>query len=140
MSTLADVRALMCTNRKWSKLSPDTARQIRRWKFIHPTAVLIKELTFEYHMQEDIDAAGLGAYEPGVVPHLCVETCGSDMFIIGHRRVAITREYPLIKFAYDDRDPHGWICGDLAQIRSDQRSGIRLGNVVTDQVDSSLFS
>ena len=46
MSTLADAQALMCTNRRWSRLPVDIAKQNREPKFIHPTARMIKQLDF----------------------------------------------------------------------------------------------
>ena len=49
MSTLADVQALMCTNKTWSMLSPDIVELIRESKFIHPTARLINHLNFEWN-------------------------------------------------------------------------------------------
>ena len=38
--------ALKTTNRKWNTLSPDVTRQIRNFRPIHPTALLIKDLEF----------------------------------------------------------------------------------------------
>ena len=48
MTTSADVRALMCANRQWSKLRSDEMRQLCQVRFIHPTARLIHELNFEH--------------------------------------------------------------------------------------------
>ena len=46
-TTSADVRALMCVNRKWKALPANEKMLLSQVCFVHPTAHLIKELKFE---------------------------------------------------------------------------------------------
>ena len=43
---MTPTQALKAANRQWSTLSPDASRKIESCRFIHPTALLINDLTF----------------------------------------------------------------------------------------------
>ena len=53
MST-PDVCALKAANRQWSNLDAEMTREIGKLKFIHPTALLIKDLKFRFTLPDQL--------------------------------------------------------------------------------------
>ena len=114
--------ALKTTNRQWNKLPPDVTRQIRNFRPIHPTALLIKDLEFRYFPEDR---------PPWLVPNCLQVTpaCANssknirildsawpyDIFLDS------SRQYTLSDFGDSEYDRY--------QIDSDRASGIRLGRV-----------
>ena len=96
-------------NRQWNTLQPNVCTEIDNWRFIHPTALLIKELTFEVREQDSF-------WERTVQ----VKTNDDTTFF--RYRLRSSRHHRVLK------------SGDLDkffryQIYSDERSGIVLGRV-----------
>ena len=123
--------ALKTTNRQWHELSPDVTRQIRNFRPIHPTALLIKDLEFRYFPEDR---------PPWLVPNRLQVTSACALFIrMLHKAwpydiqwrgrferemrndivLDDCRQYTLEDFNYSDYD--------IYQISSDLASGIRLG-------------
>ena len=50
---LFNVCALKAANRQWNNLSPELTREIGKLRFVHPTALLIKNLSF-YTLSEEL--------------------------------------------------------------------------------------
>ena len=101
--------ALKATSRQWNRLSPEVQRMISmRTLFVHRTAPLIKDLTFQY-----LD----------ISMHV-VECPGAQYFTViddGRCRRFRHRIFDLWDFGDTEYDRY--------QIDSDQQSGITLGRV-----------
>ena len=101
--------ALKATSRQWNRLSPEVQRMISmRTLFVHRTAHLIKDLTFQY-----LDVSF----------HL-VECPGTQYFTVivqGRCKRFNHRLFDLWDFGNTEYDRY--------QIDSDQQSGITLGRV-----------
>ena len=114
--------ALKTTNRQWNTLSPDVTRQIRHFRPIHPTALLIKDL--EFTRLPETDPPG-GVYRPARL--LVASACANSSNIIRNLDSAwpydifldSSRQYTLSDFGDSEYDRY--------QIDSDRASGIRLG-------------
>ena len=115
--------ALKTTNRQWNKLPPDVTRQIRKFRPIHPTALLVKDLEFTRIPEENPPG---GIYWPA---RLLVASPGANFsefrrsLLNDPRRTwdASHRHYTLSDFGDAEYDRY--------QIGSDWESGIRLGRV-----------
>ena len=99
------VHSLQNSNRQWKRLPPEVTRQIRNWRFAHPTALMIKELRFTRLPEQN--PTGWGVYRPA---RLQVEVSGSR-----------TRRYRIADFGDAEYDRY--------QIDSDNASRIVLGRV-----------
>ena len=117
--------ALKTTHRQWNELSPDVTRQIRNFRPIHPTALLIKDLAFTRLPEENPPG---GVYWPA---RLLVASAGAPVIHVEFRRRLLgdprhtwgdsRRHYTLSDFGDSEYDRY--------QIDSDRASGIRLGRV-----------
>ena len=115
-----EARALKVASHQWNGLSPEVARDISLMTLIiNPTALLIKDLTFEY-LEEETNQYGI------YWPHRTVVECPG------------TQYFTVIQFEkcrrFRGRTFYSWNFGDSEydryQIDSDQASDIALGRVV----------
>ena len=106
---MTPVRALKTTNRQWHTLPPEVSREIRGYRFAHPTARMINELRFT-RLSE-------GEGGPNWPAMLRVETVSPNVSWL-HTAFLQTHFYT----GYAEE-------GDHHQIVSDRASGITLGHV-----------
>ena len=101
------VRSLQNSNRQWKRLPPELTRQIRNWRFAHPTALMIKQLRFTRLPEQN--RTGGGVYQ---APRLRIEAMPqhcSFLSLIGDednvRAVRVqTQEYYLHNFGNAEYD------------------------------------
>ena len=114
-----ETRALKATSRQWKELSPEMQRMISMW-FVHQTAPLIKDLTFEY-LEEGTNQYGI------YWPHRTVVECpGTQYFtvVLYDERCRRFRGRTFYSTSFEDSKY------DRYQIDSDRASDIVLGRVV----------
>ena len=111
--------ALKATSRQWNRLSPEVQRMINmRTLFVHRTAPVLKDLTFEY-LEE-------GTNQYGVYwPHRTVVECPCTQYftVIQFERCKSFRGRTYYSTNFGDSEY------DRYQIESDDTSGITLGRV-----------
>ena len=119
-----DVRALKAANRQWNNLDSEMTREIGKLRFVHPTALLIKDLEFIYRpreLQVHFSRARLLAQPVG---YMNIRTNDEDRpdWWIDRRRTRAFQFFDLVPGEH----------GDLFERLSNAASGIVLGRVVED--------
>ena len=119
MATLFfDVRALKAANRQWNNLSPELTREIGKLKFVHPAAILIKDLEFYYLLQNAWCKQPLVVrYKSKALGYIKIR-CKPSIFILNMNSML----FGMMDIPYPREI-------DRFQRDSDRASGFRLGRV-----------
>ena len=123
-----DVRALKAANRQWNNLDSEMTREIGKLRFVHPTALLIKDLEFIYRpreLQVHFRRARLGYMNNRArLGYMNIRGYDDDRqrWCIDRRR---TRAFEFFDLAPGEH-------GDMFEGISNAASGIVLGRVVED--------
>ena len=114
-----ETRALKAASRQWKELSPEVQRMISmRTLFVHQTAPLIKDLTFEY-LEEETNQYGI------YWPHRTIVECPGTQYFTVIQFERCRRFCGRIFYLWDFGDSEY----DRYQIDSDDTGEIILGRV-----------
>ena len=122
---MSDLCALQTSNRQWKRLPPELTRQIRKWRFAHPTALMVKQLRFTRLPEQN--RTGGGVYDRACLWIEAMPQHSSFLQLVGFENNVREVRVQDRRYFMDDFGGAGY---DRYQIDSDRKSGIMLGRVL----------